>query len=84
MEFDFNSSTPLTIQMIKNRAIKTLRYYYELSHSCKLEEDAQIQVDETMKDLLADLKHISGESDMFDKAVKMAYVHYEAELREAL
>lgn len=84
MEFDFNSSTPLTVQMIKRRAILTLRYYYELSHHLKLEEDEQIQVDVVMKHLIADLKHIGGESQMFEDAVKMAYVHYEAELREAL
>jgi hypothetical protein len=84
MEYDFNSSTPLTIQMIKGRAIATLRYYYALSRCLPLEEDHQIQVDAVMKDLLADLKHISGESDMFENAVKMAYVHYEAEIKGEL
>lgn len=73
----------LAVPRMRQRAIKTLRFYFEESHSKRLDADEQIDSSGTLTDLLADLLHVFG-PDLLYSQLSMALIHYEAESRGEL
>lgn len=73
----------LTIPRMRERAKKTLRFYYEFSMDRPLEADEQIDTGTAISDLLADVLHLVGDTYLYER-LAMAMIHYEAEKKGEL